>query len=154
MHIAVLGGDGIGPEVTTAAVRVLKALERHGLHFEFSEALIGAAAAKAEGTILPEATMRLADNADAILFGAAGGYEEDALPRGQRPGDALLVLRKSLGLYGNFRPAIMYPELVGASTLKPEVVQGLDIMILRELNGDVYFGEPRGIVMENGKRRL
>ncbi len=152
MHIAVLGGDGIGPEVVAAAVRVLKALERHGLHFEFSEALIGAAATKAEGTILPEATKRLVEAADAILFGAAGGYEEDALPRGQRPGDALLVLRKSLGLYGNFRPAIMYPELLGASTLKPEVVQGLDIVILRELNGDVYFGEPRGIVSEDGRR--
>lgn len=152
MHIAVFGGDGIGPEVTAAAVRVLKALEPHGVRFEFSEAPIGATARRLHGKILPESTMALATKADAILFGAAGGYEEDALPRGERPGDALLVLRKTLGLYGNFRPAIMYPELIATSTLKPEVVRGLDLIILRELNGDVYFGEPRAIVVENGER--
>jgi 3-isopropylmalate dehydrogenase len=152
MHIAVLGGDGIGPEVVTAAVRVLRALERYGVSFEFTEALIGAAARSAEGNILPDTTLQLARKADAILFGSVGGYEEDLLPRQQRPGDALLTLRKTLGLYGNFRPAIMYPELLAASTLKPEVVQGLDLIILRELNGDVYFGEPRGIVTENGRK--
>jgi 3-isopropylmalate dehydrogenase len=152
MHIAVLGGDGIGPEVTSAAVRVLKALERHGVRFEFSDALVGAAARQVHGNILPEATMQLAQKADAILFGAVGGYDEDALPRGERPGDSLLALRKALGLYGNFRPVIMYPELIATSTLKPEVVRGLDIIILRELNGDVYFGEPRGIETENGRR--
>lgn len=152
MHIAVLGGDGIGPEVVLAAARVLQALERHGVRFEFSEAPIGAAARSAGGSILPETTLQLSERADAILFGSVGGYEEDALPRGERPGDALLTLRKTLGLYGNFRPAIMYPELLATSTLKPEVVRGLDMIILRELNGDVYFGEPRGIVAENGRR--
>jgi 3-isopropylmalate dehydrogenase len=154
MHIAVLGGDGIGPEVTAAAVNVLKALERHGVRFEFSEAAIGAVARNEYGEILPEKTLDLAMKADAILFGAAGGYEEDALPRGQRPGDALLKLRKILSLYGNFRPAIMFPELIATSTLKPEIVSGLDLIILRELNGDVYFGEPRGIIKDEEGRRL
>jgi 3-isopropylmalate dehydrogenase len=152
MHIAVLGGDGIGPEVTSAAVRVLKALERYGVRFEFSDALIGDAARQVHGNVLPETTMQLVHEADAILFGSVGGYEQDALPRGERPGDALLTLRKVLGLYGNFRPVIMYPELIATSTLKPEIVRGLDMIILRELNGDVYFGEPRGIKTDQGRR--
>lgn len=153
MHIAVLAGDGIGPEVVTEAVKVLKALERHGINFEFTEALIGAAADEKFQEILPEATFDLARKADAILFGAVGGYAQDALPRGKRPGDALLQLRKALGLYGNFRPAIMFPELVGTSTLKPEFVTDLDLVILRELNGDIYFGEPRGITRTADDRR-
>jgi 3-isopropylmalate dehydrogenase len=154
MHIAVLGGDGIGPEVVAQAVVVLKALERHGVRFEYAEALIGAAAAERFGEILPKSTFELASGADAILFGAVGGYEEDALPRGKRPGDALLHLRKALGLYGNFRPVVMFPELIGASTLKPDVVRDLDLVILRELNGDIYFGEPRSICTDKCGRRV
>ena len=149
MNIAVLPGDGIGPEVTKQAVRVLKALDRRGLRFEFTEAPIGAAAYESSGSSLPDTTFKIVERADAILFGAVGGYQEDALPRGTRPGDALLHLRKALGLYANFRPVIMFPELIGASTLKPEVVRGLDIIILRELTGDIYFGEPR----HNGTKR-
>jgi 3-isopropylmalate dehydrogenase len=149
VNIAVLPGDGIGPEVTKQAVRVLKALDRHGLRFEFTEAPIGVAAYRASGSSLPDATFKIVEQADAILFGAVGGYQEDALPRGARPGDALLHLRKALGLYANFRPVVMFPELIGASTLKPEVVRGLDIIILRELTGDIYFGEPR----HNGTKR-
>ena len=149
MNIAVLPGDGIGPEVTKQALRVLKAFDRHGVHFEFIEAPIGAAAFQKTGSSLPDPTFLIAQRADAILFGAVGGYEEDALPRGARPGDALLHLRKALGLYANFRPVIMFPELIGASTLKPEIVRGLDIIILRELTGDIYFGEPR----HNGTKR-
>jgi 3-isopropylmalate dehydrogenase len=153
VKIAVLPGDGIGPEVVRQAVRVLKALERHGVRFEFREAPIGASAHQAGGNPLPESTFEIASQAEAILFGAVGGYQEDALPRGLRPGDALLHLRKSLGLYANFRPVVMFPELINASTLKPEVVRGLDIVILRELNGDVYYGEPRhNKNLKNGRR--
>ena len=153
MHIAVLGGDGIGPEVTAQAVRVLRALERRGVFFDYTEANIGEAARRSHGEILPASTLEIASKADAILFGAVGGYEEDRLPRNQRPGDALLKLRKTLGLYGNIRPAIMFDELIGTSTLKPEIVKGLDIIILRELNGDIYFGEPRSISkMDDGRR--
>jgi 3-isopropylmalate dehydrogenase len=145
MKIALLPGDGVGPEVTRAAARVLRALERHGVRLDFAEAPIGAAAYDRFGDPLPSETLALARDADAILFGAAGGFEYEALPRGKRPGDGLLRLRKTLGLYANFRPAILFPELIGASTLKPEAVRGLDLVILRELNGDIYFGEPRGI---------
>src|ERR1700734_2568559 len=145
MKIAVLAGDGIGPEVVAQAVRVLKALEGPGLRFEFTEAAIGAVAHRKHGTSLPDETFELAKRADAILFGAVGGYQEDAFSRGERPGDALLHLRSSLGLYANFRPVVMFPELIGASTLKPEVVRGLDLIILRELVGGIYFGQPRGI---------
>ncbi|MFL4992380.1 MAG: 3-isopropylmalate dehydrogenase [Microvirga sp.] len=142
MRIAILPGDGIGPEVTTQAVKVL----RHVLpNAETEEAPIGLAGIEVRGVPLPDETLALARRADAILFGAAGGPGEESLPREKRPGNGLLKLRKELELFANFRPAYMFPELIGASTLKPEVVEGLDLVILRELNGDAYFGEPRGI---------
>ena len=148
MKIAVLPGDGIGKEVTAEAVRVLKAL---GLPMELEEAPVGGAAYDLSGDPLPEATLKLAQAADAILFGAVGGWQYDSLPRAKRPEQAVLGLRKHLNLFANLRPSIVYPELVNASTLKPEVVSGLDILILRELTGDIYFGEPRGIrIVEEG----
>ncbi len=148
MKIAVLPGDGIGTEITTQAVRVLKAL---GLPLTLEEAPVGGAAYDQLGDPLPESTLALAKQADAILFGAVGGWQYDSLPRAKRPEQAVLGLRKHLNLFANLRPSIVYPELVNASTLKPEVVSGLDILILRELTGDVYFGQPRGIrVVEDG----
>jgi len=142
MKIAVLPGDGIGTEITVQAVRVLKAL---GLPMELEEAPVGGAAYDQLGHPLPESTLKLAKDADAILFGAVGGWQYDKLERSLRPEQAVLGLRKHLGLFANLRPSIVYPELVNASTLKPEVVSGLDILILRELTGDIYFGQPRGI---------
>ena len=148
MKIAVLPGDGIGKEVTVEAVRVLKAL---GLPMELAEAPVGGAAYDLSGDPLPEATLALAQAADAILFGAVGGWQYDTLPRAKRPEQAVLGLRKHLNLFANLRPSIVFPELVNASTLKPEVVSGLDILILRELTGDIYFGQPRGIrIVEEG----
>jgi 3-isopropylmalate dehydrogenase len=144
MKIAVLAGDGIGPEIVGQAVKVLKALAADGLRIELEEAPFGGAGFDASGDPLPEATLKLAREADAVLCGAVGGPKYDALPRPQRPEQGILRIRKELGLFANLRPAILYPELVGASTLKPEVVSGLDIMIIRELTGDIYFGEPRG----------
>ena len=146
MKILVLPGDGIGPEVMVQAVKVLRAVAGNDA-LELTEAPIGAAGIAAAGVPLPEATLRLARKADAILFGAAGGPGEETLPFDERPGAGLLRLRQALALFANFRPAFMFPELVGASTLKPEVVEGLDIVILRELNGDAYYGEPRGIIV-------
>jgi len=145
MKIAVLPGDGIGPEIIAQAVKVLNAVARGGLELELEQAPVGGAGYDAAGDPLPEPTRALAKAADAILFGAVGGPQYDALPRAQRPEQALLRLRKDLGLFANLRPATVYPELAGASTLKPEVVAGLDLLILRELTGDIYFGEPRGI---------
>lgn len=142
MKICVLPGDGIGPEIMAQAVRVLGALD---LKFELEEALLGGSAVDATGTPYPEATQRLARAADAVLLGAVGGPKWDALPREQRPERGLLGIRKDLGLFANLRPAILYPELANASTLKAEVVAGLDILIVRELTGDIYFGQPRGI---------
>jgi len=142
MKIAVLPGDGIGQEITVQSVRVLKAI---GLPMELEEAPVGGTAYDLTGDPLPEATLKLAKEADAILFGSIGGWQYDKLPRPKRPEQALLGLRKHLGLFANLRPSIVYPELVNASTLKPEVVSGLDILILRELTGDIYFGQPRGI---------
>jgi 3-isopropylmalate dehydrogenase len=142
MKIAILPGDGIGREITVQAVRVLKALD---LNIEMEEAPVGGAAYDALGDPLPESTLKLAKEADAILFGAVGGWQYDTLPRAKRPEQAVLGLRKHLGLFANLRPSIVYPELVNASTLKPEVVSGLDLLILRELTGDIYFGQPRGI---------
>ncbi len=142
MKIAVLPGDGIGKEITIEAVRVLKALD---LPMTLEEAPVGGAAYDALGDPLPESTLKLAKDADAILFGAVGGWQYDTLPRAKRPEQAVLGLRKHLGLFANLRPSIVFPELVNASTLKPEVVAGLDILILRELTGDIYFGQPRGI---------
>jgi len=140
--ICVLPGDGIGSEIMAEAVRVLKALD---LGFEMEEAHLGGCAVDATGDPYPEATQKLAQAADAVLLGAVGGPKWDTLPREQRPERGLLGIRKQLGLFANLRPAILYPELANASTLKPEVVAGLDILIVRELTGDIYFGQPRGI---------
>ncbi len=150
MKICVLPGDGIGPEIITQALRVLSALD---LNFELTEAPVGGAGYRALGHPLPESTLKLARQSDAILFGAVGDFSLDTLPRELRPEQAILGLRKALNLFANFRPALVYPELVQASSLRPEVVAGLDILIIRELTGDIYFGQPRGIrVLENGER--
>ena len=141
MKIAVLPGDGIGTEIVAEAVKVLNALE---LKFEIEEALVGGAAYEARGHPLPESTLKLAKESNAILFGAVGDWKYDKLERSLRPEQAILGLRKNLGLFANFRPAICYEELVGASSLKPELISGLDILIIRELTGDIYFGQPRG----------
>ncbi len=141
MKIAVLPGDGIGPEIVVEAVKVLRAL---GLSLELETAPVGGAAYAALGHPLPASTLKLAQDADAILFGAVGDWKYDTLDRHLRPEQAILGLRKNLGLFANFRPAICYPELVNASSLKPELVSGLDILIIRELTGDIYFGQPRG----------
>ena len=141
MKIAVLPGDGIGTEIVSEAVKVLEALE---LPFEMESALVGGAAYEAHGHPLPESTLKLAMDADAVLFGAVGDGKYDKLDRPLRPEQAILGLRKNLGLFANFRPAICYEQLVGASSLKPELIAGLDILIIRELTGDIYFGQPRG----------
>jgi 3-isopropylmalate dehydrogenase len=145
MKIAVLAGDGIGPEIVAQAAKVLEALGRGGPKLELAHAPVGGAGYHAAGDPLPAPTLALAKGADAILFGAVGGPQYDELPRPKRPEQALLRLRKELGLFANLRPATIFPELAGASTLKPEVVAGLDVLILRELTGDIYFGSPRGI---------
>ena len=141
MKIAILPGDGIGTEIVAEAVKVLNTLD---LKFEMETALVGGAAYEAYGHPLPEATLKLAKEADAVLFGAVGDWKFDQLDRHLRPEQAILGLRKNLGLFANFRPAICYPQLVGASSLKPELIAGLDILIIRELTGDIYFGQPRG----------
>jgi 3-isopropylmalate dehydrogenase len=141
MKIAVLPGDGIGTEIVAEAVKVLKALD---LKFEMETAAVGGAAYEAHGHPLPEATLKLAKEANAVLFGAVGDWKYDKLERALRPEQAILGLRKNLGLFANFRPAICYEQLVGASSLKPELIAGLDILIIRELTGDIYFGQPRG----------
>ena len=141
MKIAVLPGDGIGTEIIKEAVKVLNVLD---LAFEMEEAKVGGAAYEAHGHPLPEATLELAQAADAVLFGAVGDWKYDKLERALRPEQAILGLRKHLGLFANFRPAICHPELTHASSLKPELVAGLDILIIRELTGDIYFGQPRG----------
>ncbi len=150
MKIAVLPGDGIGPEIVAQAVKVLKALN---IGMEMEEAPIGGAGYEAAGDPLPAATLKLAKESDAVLLGAVGDWKYDTLPRDMRPERGLLRIRKELNLFANLRPALLYPELASASTLKPEVVSGLDIMIVRELTGDIYFGQPRGIsTLENGER--
>ena len=141
MKIAILPGDGIGPEIVAEAIKVLNVLD---LKFETESALVGGAAFDAHGHPLPEATLKLAMDADAVLFGAVGDWKYDTLDRPLRPEQAILGLRKNLGLFANFRPAICYEQLVGASSLKPELIAGLDILIIRELTGDIYFGQPRG----------
>lgn len=150
MKIAVLPGDGIGPEIVAQAVNVLNGLN---LNLEMTEAPIGGAGYEAAGDPLPDATLKLAKEADAVLLGAVGDWKYDKLERHLRPERGLLRIRKELNLFANLRPALLYPELASASTLKPEVVSGLDIMIVRELTGDIYFGQPRGIsTLENGER--
>jgi 3-isopropylmalate dehydrogenase len=143
--ILVISGDGIGPEIMAEAMKVLDVLQRDGLTLERGEALLGGCAVDATGEPYPEATKKKALAADAVLLGAVGGPKWDVLPREQRPEKGLLGIRKSLGLFANLRPAVVYPQLAEASTLKPEIVAGLDILIVRELTGDIYFGEPRGI---------
>jgi len=149
-HVLVLPGDGIGPEIVTEAVKVLGTLN---LDIEIDSALIGGAAVDITGNPLPEETLVKARAADAILLGAVGGPKWDANPMEQRPEKGLLGIRSQLELFANLRPAILYPQLAEASTLKPEVVSGLDILIVRELTGGIYFGQPRGIrTLENGER--
>ena len=145
MKIAILPGDGIGPEITAQAVKVLERLRRDGLPLEWAEAPIGGAGVDAEGNPLPASTLELARTADAILLGAVGAPKYDGLPREKRPEQGLLRIRKALELFANLRPARVYRELAVASALKPERVAGLDLLIVRELTGDIYFGEPKGI---------
>ncbi|MBP7790334.1 MAG: 3-isopropylmalate dehydrogenase [Zoogloea sp.] len=152
MKICVLPGDGIGPEIIGQTLRMLEAMRDDGVKFEAETALVGGAAVDATGKPLPEETVRLADEADALLLGAVGGPKWDSFPREQRPELGLLGIRRQLELFANLRPAILYPELANASSLKPEIVAGLDILIVRELTGDIYFGQPRGIRVENGER--
>jgi 3-isopropylmalate dehydrogenase len=149
MKVAVLPGDGIGPEIIAQAKRVLLRL---GLALEMEEAPVGGAGYEASGDPLPAATLKLAKEADAVLFGAVGDPRYDGLERAKRPEQAILGLRRELGLFANLRPARVHAELAGASALKPEVVAGLDILIVRELTGDIYFGQPRGIRSVNGVR--
>jgi len=155
MKILVLPGDGIGPEVIAEGLKVLRtADQRFGLELDLDQALLGGAAIDACGKPLPEETLEKARAADAILLGAVGGPRWDSVERSLRPEKGLLEIRSKLGLFGNLRPAILYPQLAGASALKPEVVSGLDILIVRELTGGIYFGEPRGIrILENGERQ-
>ena len=151
--ILVLPGDGIGPEITAQASRVLEALKAKGLDVDVEEALVGGGAYDVHGVPLPEETLAKARAADAILLGAVGGPQWDTIEDlSKRPEKGLLGLRKELGLFGNLRPAILYPQLAEASTLKPEVVSGLDIMIVRELTGGIYFGQPRGVEERDGER--
>ena len=153
--IAVLPGDGIGPEVVAEVVKVLQCLQRDfGLDVELEQALLGGAAYDRHGHPLPDSTLALAKAADAILLGAVGGPKWEPLDIALRPEKALLMLRSELKLFANLRPALLYPQLAEASSLKPEVVSGLDIMIVRELIGGIYFGQPRGVrTLPNGERQ-
>ncbi len=155
MKILVLQGDGIGPEVIAEGLKVLRAAgQRFALDLELDCDLLGGAAIDADGRPLPERTLRKARAAEAILLGAVGGPQWDAVERSIRPEKGLLEIRSQLGLFGNLRPAILYPQLAAASSLRAEVVAGLDILIVRELTGGIYFGEPRGIrTLENGERQ-
>ncbi len=154
-NIAVLPGDGIGPEIIAEALRVLQVLQsEHGLAIEMEQADVGGTAYEASGHPLPETTLRVVRQADAILLGSVGGPQWETLDRALRPEQGLLGLRSELALFSNLRPAILYPQLVAASTLKPEVVSGLDIMIVRELTGGIYFGQPRGIrTLDDGQQQ-
>jgi 3-isopropylmalate dehydrogenase len=154
-RITLLPGDGIGPEILAVAVEVLKVIgERFNLEFTFQEALVGGAAIDATGEPLPEETLKVCRQSDAVLLAAIGGYKWDTLPRHQRPETGLLALREGLNLFANLRPATIFPELIEASSLKPEVVAGVDIMVVRELTGGIYFGQPKGIfATETGEKR-
>jgi 3-isopropylmalate dehydrogenase len=154
-NILVLAGDGIGPEIVAEAEKVLKAVDiKFNLNLNISHALVGGSAIDATGGPLPEATLNAAKAADAILLGAVGGPKWDGLDMAIRPEKGLLGLRSKLNLFGNLRPAILYPQLAEASSLKPEIVSGLDILIVRELTGGIYFGQPRGIrVLDSGERQ-
>ncbi len=154
-RITLLPGDGIGPEIITVAVDVLKAIAQQlNLNFDFQEAPIGGAAIDKTGNPLPEETLAICRNSDAVLLAAIGGYKWDTLPSNQRPERGLLGLRAGLGLFANLRPATILPQLIDASTLKREVVEGVDIMVVRELTGGIYFGQPKGIfATETGEKR-
>ena len=152
MKIAVMAGDGIGPEIMAEALKVVDVLRRDGLKIETESALVGGAAYDAHGHPLPPATLKLAHDADAVLFGSVGGPRYDALPREHRPEKAILGLRRECDFFANLRPATVFPELADASSLKTEIVAGLDLMIIRELTGDIYFGEPRSVTGEKGNR--
>lgn len=152
MQIAVLPGDGIGLEIVPQAVKVLKALERPGLKFGFTEAAVGGTAIDQFGNPLPEETLAVVRGSDAILFGAVGDPKFDHLPQDKKPGFALRKMRQEFGLFSNLRPVKLFDVLKDASSLKPEIVAGLDLLIVRELNGDIYYGTPRGITVENGER--
>jgi len=152
MKIALLAGDGIGPEIVAQAERILHHFKQEGLKIELESGLLGGCAVDAAGEPFPESTRRLAIEADAILLGAVGGTQYDNLPREKRPEQGLLAIRKELNLFANLRPVVLYPQLANASTLKPEIVSGLDILIVRELTGDIYFGQPRGIEYRDGEK--
>ena len=152
--IAILPGDGIGQEIVAEAVKVIEALKSHGLDVEMEQGLVGGSAYDETGSPLPPETLKLAKESDAILLGAVGGYKWESLDIAVRPEKGLLGLRAELDLFANLRPAILYPQLADASSLKPEIVSGLDIMIVRELTGGIYFGQPRGVrTLENGERQ-
>lgn len=151
--IALLGGDGVGPEIINEGVKVLNSIEqKFGLKFEYERALIGGCAYDDCGKPLPESTINIAKDADAVFLGAVGDWKYDTLPPEVRPEKALLGIRKALNLFANLRPVVVFDELIDASTIKEDVIKGVDIMIVRELTGDVYFGQPKGIELINGER--